>query len=323
MGTAKIKKPLFYGGMFNREGHGMRAVFVKDISNGTDTFHLWQSAGQPDLSYPRAENDAYILHIEINGYLAPLRVTEYQLIENCGWLPAMETLYGGKERREDYFEEIRKNSRPDDGIFSKAIERETVEISRYGSEPVRQVDYIKAQLQEHVETYQKAKENGGDTFPDFIGALILDDLSTCQTLSTIRKENQRLKEVARREKQREEEIALVEKKNAEMDKELDEAISILKYGGTLKNEQIAFYRLTEDSYTVSMYSVFNYLMRRYGIKVPLRTQGWINESLANAVIADGRCTTYQYLGSKQSKGSDTFFNCMNRLIAAVNNQAAA
>lgn len=320
-----MKKPLFYDGMFNREGHGMRAVFVKDISNGTDTFHLWQSAGEPDLSYPRAENDAYILHVEINGYLAPLRVTEYQLIESCGWMPAMEKLYGGKEQREDYFEEIRKNSLPGDGGFAKAIERETAEIQHYGCNPAHQADYIKACLNQHIAAYQEAQKNGGETFPDFIGALILDDLSTCQTLGAIHKENRRLKEVTRRQKQREEEIALVEQKNAEMDTKVNEVISILKNGGTMKNEQIAVYRLTEDSHTVSEYSIFNYLMRRYGIKVPLRTQGWINESLVQAVIAEGRLTTYQYRKLKRSKGkgSDTFCDCINSLIAALNNQAAA
>lgn len=323
MGTAKLKKPLFYEGMFNREGHSMRAVFVKEISNGTDTFHLWQSAGQPDLSYPRADNDAYILHVEINGYLAPLRMTEYQLIIDCGWLPAMEKLYGGKEQRKDYFEEIRKNSLPGDGSVAKAIERETAEIQNFGSEPKNQADYIKACLDQHVTAYQEAQKNGGETFPDFIGALILDDLSTCQALSVIHKENRRLKEAARRKKQREEEITLVEKKNAEMEGKISEAISILKNGGTLKNEQIAVYSLTENSYTVSEHSIFNYLMRRYGIKVPLRTQGWINESLTSAVIADGRCVTYQYWKSKRGKGSDTFYDCINSLIAAINNQAAA
>lgn len=323
MGTAKMKKPLFYDGMFNREGRSMRAVFVKEISNGTDTFHLWQSAGQPDLSYPRADNDAYILHIEINGYLAPLRVTEYQLIESCGWLPAMEKLYGGKEQREDYFEEIRKNSQPGDKRFAKAIERETAEIQHYGCNPVHQADYIKVCLNQHMAAYQEAQKNGGETFPDFIGALILNDLSTCQALSAIHKENRRLKEVARRQKRRDKEIAFVEKKNAEMESEISEAISILKNGGTLKNEQIAVHTMTGDSYTVSEYSVFNYLMRRYGVKVPLRTQGWINESLVQAVIAEGRLTTYQYRKSKRGKGSDTFCGCMESLIAAINNQAAA
>lgn len=323
MGTAKLKKPLFYDGMFNRQGRSMRTVFVKEVSNGTDTFHLWQSAGQPDISYPRAENDAYVLYAEINEHLAPLQVTEYQLIENCGWLPAMEKLYGGKEQREDYFEEIRKCSQPGDGVIAKAIERETAEIQNFGSQLARQADYIKTSLDRHVAAYREAQKNGGETFPDFIGALILDDLSTCQTLSAVHKENRRLKETARRQKQREEEIALVEKKNAETEEKIAAAISILKQGGRLKNEQIAVYRLTEDSHTVSEYSIFNYLMRRYGIKVPLRTQGWINESLASAGIADGRCTTYQYRRSKRGKGPDTFCDCLNDLIAAVNSQAAA
>lgn len=111
----------------------------------------------------------------------------------------------------------------------------------------------------------------------------------------------------------------------EMETKVNEVISILKNGGTLKNEQIAVYRLTEDSYTVSEYSIFNYLMRRYGIKVPLRTQGWINESLVQAVIAEGRLTTYQYRKANRSKGkgSDTFCDCINSLIAALNNQAVA
>lgn len=323
MGNIKLKKPLFYNGLFNREGHSMRSVFVKDISNGTDTFHLWQSAGQPDMSYPRAENDAYILHVEINGYLAPLRMTEYQLINNCGWLPAMETLYGGKEKREDYFEEIRKNTLPSDGVFTKAIERETAVIQRYGCDLAHQADYIKTCLDQHVTAYQEAQKNGGETFPDFIGALILDDLSTCQVLSAVHKENRRLKKAARRQEKRAEEIALVEEKNAEVEEKVNEAISILRQGGTLKNEQIAVYKLTEDSYIVSEYSIFNYLLRRYGIKVPLRTQGWINKSLVSAVIADGRCVTYQYWKSKRGKGSTAIYGCINSLITVVKNQAAA
>ena len=300
----------------------MWAIFVKEISNGVDTFQLWQSAGRPDISYPRAQNDAYILHIEINGYLAPLRMTEYQLIDNCGWLPAMEALYGGKERRQDYLDGILQSSQPN-GSFGAAIDQENAEIYRYGSDPARQTDYIKAQLQEHVETYRKAKENGGETFPDFIGALILDDLSACQMLSDVHKEKCQLEKAARHQKKREEEIALVEEKNEKFNKQVSEAISILQNGGTLKNEGVQVYTLTENSYTVSGYSIFNYLMRRYGVKVPLRTQGWINESLVQAVIADGCLASYHCRKSKRGKGSDTFCVCMNSLIAVINNQAAA
>lgn len=323
MENARLKKPLFYDGMFNRSGRSMRAAFVKQVSNGTDTYYLWQSAGQPDLSYPRAENDAYILYAEINGYLAPLKMTEYQLVNDCGWLPAMETLYGGNERRQDYLDEVRKDSQPGDGAVIEAVNREAAEVLRHGSEPVRQADYIKAYLNQHVATYREAQENGGETFPDFIGALVLDDLATCQTLSTVYKENRRLKEDALRKKQRDEEIASVEKNKAEVEKKVSDAIAILKAGGTLYNDQIQVYRLTADSYTVSEYSIFNYLMRRFEVNVPLRTQGWINKSLVCAKIAEGRCTNYQYSKSKRGKGSSIFFDCMSDLIAAINNQTVA
>jgi len=62
----------------------MRAVFVREISNGIKTYRLWRGAGKPNVSYPRAENDKYILHVELNGYLVPLRLTDFDLINHCG-----------------------------------------------------------------------------------------------------------------------------------------------------------------------------------------------------------------------------------------------
>lgn len=77
----------------------MRAVLEKEISNGTQSYQLWRAAGKPDLSCPRAENDRYILHMEINGYLAPLKMTDFILIDICGFEPAAQNLYSGKEKR--------------------------------------------------------------------------------------------------------------------------------------------------------------------------------------------------------------------------------
>ena len=64
-------------------------------------------------------------------------------------------------------------------------------------------------------------------------------------------------------------------------------------------------------------SIILCLMRRYGIDVPLRTQGWINGKLVNATIEDGRCSHVQYLKSKRGRCSETFFGCMDRLIRAI------
>lgn len=38
MGTSRLMKPLFCGGMFNREGRRMRAVFVRSVSSGRQTY---------------------------------------------------------------------------------------------------------------------------------------------------------------------------------------------------------------------------------------------------------------------------------------------
>ena len=47
MENSKLMTPLFYDGMFNREGRRMRAVLEKEISDGTQTYRLWRAAGKP------------------------------------------------------------------------------------------------------------------------------------------------------------------------------------------------------------------------------------------------------------------------------------
>lgn len=69
------------------------------------------------------------------------------------------------------------------------------------------------------------------------------------------------------------------------------------------------------------YSIVNYLMRRYHVEVPLRTQGWIKERLVNATIENGKCERLQYYRrTKTGRGSQKFFQCMNELIRAVTAQ---
>lgn len=88
MGTAKLMTPLFYDGNYNVEKKRMRAVLEREVSNGAVSYRLWRSDGKPDLEYPRAANDAYILHVEVNDHLVPLRMTDYALVNP-------QTLAGG------------------------------------------------------------------------------------------------------------------------------------------------------------------------------------------------------------------------------------
>ena len=130
MENSKLMTPLFYGVNFNREGRKMRAVLEREISDGTTTYRLWRSAGMPDLDYPRAENDKYILHVEINGYLFPLGMTDFALVDHCGFGPAAKKLYGGKEQRGKWIDGLRKS----DGVeaIQAAAAEERSEIVRYG-----------------------------------------------------------------------------------------------------------------------------------------------------------------------------------------------
>ena len=98
------------------------------------------------------------------------------------------------------------------------------------------------------------------------------------------------------------------------EQQVQEAIRIIREGGVLQNDTVEFYRSRHDS---SACSIFLYLMRQYQVDVPLRTQGWINERLANATIADGRCSHLQFWGHRRDRASQRFIDCMNELIRAV------
>ena len=317
MEKSKLMTPLFYGDMYNREGHKMRAVLEREISDGTQTYRLWRSAGKPDLDYPSAENDKYILYVEINGYLLPLRMTDWNLINHCGFTPAAEKLYGGKENRGKRIDVLRESGGSD--AVSAALAEESAEIERFGSDPIRQTEYIHSQLTEHVDTYRKAKENGGQTFPDFAGALILNDLARCQELSAVYRAKQQAEKEARRARIEAEDKAYCEEQNQVAQQIVSEALQVIRNDGVLENTTVIFYWGRNN---FQVYSLVNYLMRQYAVSVPLRTQHWISANLCSATIRDGLCSDYRYYRKKGGRGSQKFFDCMNDLIRAVTAQKA-
>ena len=315
MDTNKLMTPLFYGDMFNREGHRMRAALEREISNGSVTYRLWRSAGKPDLEYPRADNDKYVLHVEINGYLAPLRMTDFSLTDHCGFEPAAMQLYGGKEKRGAWIDALRESGGYD--AVNAALAKEQEEIKRYGRDPARQADYVQTILNEHVSIYQKAKESGGQTFPDFIGALVMDDLAVCQELSGIFQEKRQRERAERAAHKKAEDQAYCEAENQKAEQAVSKAIQIIRSGGTLKNIPVRFFH---SRYNARTYYIINYLMRLYHVNVPLRTQGWINERLNEVSIHNGRCSGLRYLQTKNGSSSAKFCSCMNELIRAVAEQ---
>ena len=316
MEHSKLMTTLFYNGNFNREGRRMRVVLEKEISDGMRTYRLWRSAGKPDVEYPRAENDKYVLRVEINGYLAPLGMTDFNLVDVCGFELAAQKLYGGREKRGAWIDALRESGGSD--AVSAAVAEERSEIERYGGDPVRQTAYIQNLFDGHVSTYLKARENGGQTFPDFTGALVLNDLARCTELSAVYRAKRQAENEARWARIEMENEAYCKKQNQIAEQAVAAAIQIILNGGVLKNEKVCFYR---SKYSSSTYSIINYLMRQYQVDVPLRTQGWINGKLSNATIRDGRCVNLQFLHTKNGRASQKFCKCMNALIRAVTQQA--
>ena len=317
METSKLMTPLFYNGNFNREDRRMRAVLEREVSDGTQTYRLWHSAGKPTVDYPRTENDRYILYVEVNGYLVSIGLTDYKLTDICGFELAAQKLYGGKEKRGAWIDALKEAGGND--AVSAAVAEEEKEIQQYGGDPARQAEYILNFLNDHVSIYLKARENGGQTFPDFIGALVMNDLARCMELSEVYRKRRQDEHVARRALAEEEERAYCVEQNQLAEQAVAAAVQTILNGGVLKNEKVRF---CQSKYSSSTYSIINYLMRLYQVDVPLRTQGWINEKLVNATIQDGKCKRLQYFRSKGGRCSQKFFQCMNALIQAVTAQAS-
>ena len=223
-------------------------------------------------------------------------------------------MYGGKDKRSEYFNQLRESGPNWEQATSAAIALENERIQQLGSDPARQADYIKSIMDQHVSTYRASRDSIGESFPDFIGALILDDLTMCQSLAFVYRQKQHVKEQTLMAKAKEEEKAFCQEQNDLATQAVLEAIHIVKTNGILENKTLKFFR---DRYNSKSFSVVNYLMRKYEVNVPLRTQGWINDRLVSVTIENGRCEHLKYMRAKGGQCSQRFFDCMNELIQKV------
>lgn len=120
------------------------------------------------------------------------------------------------------------------------------------------------------------------------------------------KEAKRQAEIAEREqKEREEE----EKRLAEIEKTIAEA------------EENIFHQKEFKNVEVDGKSVINHLMKKYGIDVPLRTQGWINSKLA-MVTFKGMDISYRFYGKSQRDNSTVFRKYLVELKEAIDLELA-
>ena len=173
-------------------------------------------------------------------------------------------------------------------------------------------------LEHYLERLRGLRDNG-----KWIGLLEIEfvrqvDETFADELAAYRLEYKARREeraAAKRKRRDEEDAAWVAERNAEAEAEVMQAIEILRNGGSLENNKLTFRKNRYDS---TQYALVNYLLRKYGINVPLRTQGWIANSLTSCDIQNGRCKSCSYTRRKKTqRGSQAVFQYLNELIAAV------
>ena len=96
-----------------------------------------------------------------------------------------------------------------------------------------------------------------------------------------------------------------QKRQEEIRAQLEQAEHNIREKKTLKNDLI------------DRKSIILWLMDKYGIKVPVKTQGWFNQKLAFVKWIDGEIT-YSYYRTKGTNGSQTAFKYLRMLEEAVN-----
>ena len=287
-----LKKPLFVNGMYNREGKNCRADFVREVSNGAQSFKLWTTTEKN--RYPRNEHDKFYLYVEINNYLLPVKLTDWNLVNHLGFVQMCADMYGTQQERARVWQASKD--------INALRAREESVILRYGSDPALQADYIHKLLSDHVRYYINARDNGG-TFADFIGAAVLGELDDCAKLAAKLRAEREAKEEAERREQEEQEARERAEQEEQHNKVLEEAENVFMRGGLIKDGAL----LVE-------------LADSHGVKIPLRTRGWILNSFAQCSIAiiDGAPRySVRYYKRNSGTGSTKIYDIIRQVRAAI------
>jgi len=277
-------KPLFVNGNFNEEGKRIRVNYVKTVGE----YPLWVEDGKPNKTYTRIENNKYYLYIQHGEWIFNCGYTEYDLIQYAGEDYLNKKWYGNYEGRGKYFNDNfykGRNMKEAHELVKEQIEKEKEFINQWGNNDNIQYEFLKEQIDVHIQNYIDARDNNG-AFPDFIGATFLNELDKCKELAKIRMAKLEEKERIKKAEIAEQKIKEAEEAKIKEQKEIEDAESAFVYGGTVKGGRIIL-KLAE----------------KYGIDVPLRTKGWIIQNLIESMISDKGSISYRRWKRKGSTGS--------------------
>lgn len=152
-----------------------------------------------------------------------------------------------------------------------------------------------------------------NTMIEFLKYIAPDKVQECIEAKALFLKKQVQEEQKQAQEEREKELAYIQHQNEKAEQIIQRAIEILKNGGLLINSEITLYK---DYYDYSTYHIINHLARLYRIAIPIKTQGWINSSLAQVEIPkDGVVTNCKIF--RDSNSSKVIFKYLNQLVEAV------
>ena len=317
-----LMQPLFdpNTGAYNAAGKKMRAVFLEEITDGTHVYRLWRKDGKPENEYATNPDEMYYLLVEIKGFLVPLQYTKQFLKQISAWRHVDQMLYGGHEQKCKYFDDLRNRYGYDSQQERDAQAKEDELIQSCLDNTVLWAEEIHRVLHGHVTKYMNALENQGGTWPNLIGALILNDLPHALKLKEIFCEKRK---EAEKEKKKQRMAAYEDEFNQLNDEywnKMGAAVSVLKTGGVLKNETIACpVEVTSDGVNTRLTPIILELMRQYGVEVPLRTQGWIKQKLNSIEVSaeEPKCESLNYNRYKGCRCPEKVFDYLHQLVRAA------
>lgn len=300
---SKLMKPLFIDGMYNREGKRIRANYLKTITCGDISYPLWVNDGKPDREYIKIENDKYYLYIQVDDWLIMTGYTEHGLEQKTGQDQLNNKWYGGDfKAREEYFNENFYKGRNYDeysNLVKAHIVKEEAFINEFGKDEIFQVQTIQKFVGKCIENYIEARDFNGK-FADFIGATFLGELDRCcEIASVLRKERQE------KEQKRKKEIAEQKAKEAKEKEQaeqllMEETERMFVNGGTIKGGDIIVK-----------------LADKYSVNIPIRTRGWILNTLCESTITEDGGVSYRYWKSKGATGSQKVYEVLYNIRRAI------
>lgn len=283
----KLSKPLFVNGNFNRTGKRSHFEFVKELPTASGSVRLWRHSGKPENEYPAADTDLYYLFVEVGEYLAPIGLTEYTLEKQTGQHAVTVEHFKGETNA--YWEQWHE--------CKTAEQREAFNqkydalAARYGADAMRQGEYVWEMLSLKEAAWQDAKEDP-QWFPNCIGAAICGELDKWLEVSAAYKARREAEKRAEAEERAAREEAERNEQEARERAEMAAYMELLRKPG----------RVEDGARAVKAADAL-------GVKIPLRTRGFMLEKLATFTVEDdGHVERIQYYrnGGRAYNGSGVY-----------------